>query len=147
MHFFHLDAFSSSAHIKINLDTVLSVLASGCYRWLAKSLKGYETATARRLWETFIDRSGTIRLTDSEVIIRVRRFSRAPNLLPTMGYFTRQITNVVTDGFNLKTPPRSRNASIASGQRCCSGVDIYLSTQGPPTVTDGFFITFLFMNM
>ena len=104
MHFFHLDAFSSSAHIKINLDTVLSVLASGCYRWLAKSLKGYETATARRLWETFIDRSGTIRLTDSEVIIRVRRFSRAPNLLPTMGYFTRQITNVVTDGFNLKTP-------------------------------------------
>ena len=81
VHFFHVDALSSSVRIKVDLDTVLSVLASGCYRWLANSLKGYEAATARRLWETFIDRPGTIRLTDSEVAIRVRRFSRAPLLL------------------------------------------------------------------
>ena len=69
--------------IKVDLDTLLSVLASGCYRWLANSLNGYDTATSMRLLETFIDRSGIIRLTDSEVVIQVRRFSKVPLLLDT----------------------------------------------------------------
>ena len=79
--FFHVDALSSSVRIKVDLDTVLSVVASGCYRWLAKNLKGFETATARTLWDSFLDRPGSIRLTEKEVVIRVRRFSRAPVLL------------------------------------------------------------------
>ena len=81
VHFFHVDALSSSVRIKVDLDIVLSVIASGCYKWFASSLRGYDTATAKKLWETFIDRPGTIRLTDTEVVIRVRRFSRAPLLL------------------------------------------------------------------
>jgi hypothetical protein len=60
---------------------VLSVIATGCYRWLASRLKGYETATARTLWETFLDRPGQIRLSEKELVVRVRRFSRAPVLL------------------------------------------------------------------
>ena len=46
---FHIDALSSSLRIKVDLDTVLSVLANDCYMWLANGLKCYETATARML--------------------------------------------------------------------------------------------------
>ncbi len=83
--FFHVNALSSSVRIKVDLDVVLSVIASGCYRWLATRLKGFETATARTIWETFLDRPGRIRLTESEVVLQVRRFSRAPQLVEAIG--------------------------------------------------------------
>ena len=79
--FFHIDSLSSSVRIKVDMDVVLSVLGSGCYRWLASKLRGFENSTARMLWDTFLDRHGTIRLTQDHVIVRVRRFSRAPVLL------------------------------------------------------------------
>jgi hypothetical protein len=82
--FFHVDALSSSVRIKVDLDVVLSVVASGCYRWLARQLKGFENATARTLWESFLDRPGTVRLTKDHVVLCVRRFSRAPALLESM---------------------------------------------------------------
>jgi hypothetical protein len=79
--FFHVDALSSSVRIKVDLDVVLSVVASACYRWLGSQLKGYETAKARRVWETFLDRPGWIELTEKEVVVKVPRFSRGPVLL------------------------------------------------------------------
>ncbi len=81
VHFFHVDALSSSVRVKVDLDVVLSVAASAGYRWLASQLKGYETATARTVWEKFLDRPGKVVLTDQEVVLKVRRFSRAPVLL------------------------------------------------------------------
>ena len=81
VHFFHVDALSSSVRIKVDLDTVLSVIASGCYRWFAGQLKGFENATAAKLWDTFLNRHGTILLTKDEIVLNVRRFSRAPVLL------------------------------------------------------------------
>lgn len=79
--FFHVDALSSSVRIKVDLDVVMSVVASGCYRWLASQLKGFKNATARSLWNAFLDRPGTVKLTEKQVVLRVRRFSRAPLLL------------------------------------------------------------------
>lgn len=81
VHFFHVDALSSDVRIKVDMDVVLSVIASGCYRWLANQLKGFETATARRIWDTFLDRPGKVKLTDKDVVLSVRRFSKAPVLL------------------------------------------------------------------
>jgi len=81
VHFFHVDALSSDVRIKVDLDVVLSVVASGCYSWLAKQLKGFESAKARRIWETFLDRPGKLKLTDENVIISLRRFSEVPVLL------------------------------------------------------------------
>lgn len=79
--FFHVDALSSDVRLKVSLDVVLSVFGSNCYHWLARRLKGYESATAATLWRDFLDRPGSIRLTQDEVVLRVRRFSRAPILL------------------------------------------------------------------
>ena len=81
VHHFHVDALSSDVRIKVDLDVVLSVVASGCYRWLARQLKGFESATAPTLWETFLDRPGRVELTREEVVLVIRRFSRAPVLL------------------------------------------------------------------
>ncbi|MGI0129710.1 MAG: hypothetical protein ACREDE_04160 [Thermoplasmata archaeon] len=81
VHFFHVDALSSSVRVKVDLDVVLSVAASAAYRWLASQLKGYETATARTIWERFLDRPGKVSVGDKEVVVKVRRFSRAPVLL------------------------------------------------------------------
>ncbi len=81
VHFFHVDALSSSVRVKVDLDVVLSVAASAAYRWLAAQLKGYETATARTIWEKFLDRPGKVSVKEEEIMVKVRRFSRAPVLL------------------------------------------------------------------
>jgi len=69
--------------VKVDLDVVLSVAASAAYRWLAAQLKGYETATARTIWEKFLDRPGKVLVREHEIVVKVRRFSRAPLLLDT----------------------------------------------------------------
>ena len=81
VHFFHVDALSNSVRIKVNMDVVLSVVASGGYRWLASQLKGYEAVTARTIWEEFLDRPGKVLVKGDEVVVKVRRFARAPVLL------------------------------------------------------------------
>ena len=81
VHFFHVDALSSSVRIKVDLDVVLSVVASGAYRWMARQLRGFETATASTIWTQLLDRRGTVEITPEEVVVRVRRFSRAPVLI------------------------------------------------------------------
>ncbi len=79
--FFHVDALSSSVPIKVDLDVAPSVVGSAAYRWLGSQLRGYETAKARRVWETFLDQPGWVKLTEKEVVVKVPRFSRAPVLL------------------------------------------------------------------
>ena len=79
--FFSLDALSSSMRIKVDLDVVLDVIASACYRWLAGQVRGWEKAKSRRVWTDLLDRDGTVEITEDEVVVRVRRFSHAPLLL------------------------------------------------------------------
>ncbi|MGI0072150.1 MAG: hypothetical protein ACRECT_08835, partial [Thermoplasmata archaeon] len=81
---FHVDALSSSVRRKVEMDVVLDVIASAAYRWFARELRGWARATARRLWSTFLDRPGKVRITEDEVVVRVRRFSRAPVLLDSL---------------------------------------------------------------
>ena len=42
VNFFHLDCLSSEVQLNVDLDTVLTVLANGCYRWLASQLHGFD---------------------------------------------------------------------------------------------------------
>ncbi len=79
--FFHMDALSSSVRIKVDLDVVLDVIGRACYRWLGSQLKGYEQAKARRVRDALLDRPGWVELTETEVVLKVPRFSRGPVLL------------------------------------------------------------------
>ena len=40
VNFFHQDCLSSEVRLNVDLDTVLTVLANGCFRWLAHQLHG-----------------------------------------------------------------------------------------------------------
>ena len=40
--FFHLDCLASEVRLNVDLDVALTVLAHGCYRWLAQRLRGFD---------------------------------------------------------------------------------------------------------
>jgi len=44
VNFFHMDSLSSEVRLNVDLDLTLTVIANGCYRWLASRLKGFERA-------------------------------------------------------------------------------------------------------
>lgn len=60
--FFHMDNLSSEVRLNVDLDVTLTVIANGCYRWLASRLKGFEKAKPKQLSRKFVETSGTIRL-------------------------------------------------------------------------------------
>jgi len=60
VNFFHMDNLSSAVRLNVDLDVTLTVIANGCYRWLASKLKGYEKAKAKQLSRQFVETSGEI---------------------------------------------------------------------------------------
>jgi len=58
--FFHLDNLSSEVRLNVDLDVTLTVIANGCYRWLASRLKGFEKAKPKQLSRKFIETSGEV---------------------------------------------------------------------------------------
>jgi hypothetical protein len=58
--FFHMDNVSSEVRLNVDLDVTLTVIANGCYRWLAKRLKGFEKAKPKQLSRKFVETAGTI---------------------------------------------------------------------------------------
>ena len=40
VNFFHLDCLASEVRLNVDLDAALTVIANGCYRWLASRLNG-----------------------------------------------------------------------------------------------------------
>lgn len=60
--FFHMDNLSSEVRLNVDLDVTLTVIANGCYRWLASRLKGFEKAKPKQLSRKFVETGGTVRL-------------------------------------------------------------------------------------
>ena len=48
VNFFHLDCLASEVPLNVDLDAALTVLANGCYRWLASELDGFTEAKPKR---------------------------------------------------------------------------------------------------
>jgi hypothetical protein len=51
------------------LDTVLTVLANGCYRWLANQLHGFANAKPKQLYRKFVETSGTVEIESGRRIV------------------------------------------------------------------------------
>jgi hypothetical protein len=60
VNFFHLDCLSSEVRLNVDLDVTLTVIANGCYRWLAHQLKGFEQAKPKQLYRKFIETGGLV---------------------------------------------------------------------------------------
>ncbi len=72
--FFHMDALSSAAAMKVNCDLQLTLMASSLYRLLAGRVgNGYEAAKSRHLFRDFVDASAGITIDDNEVRVRFQK--------------------------------------------------------------------------
>ena len=60
VNFFHMDNLSSEVRLNVDLDVTLTVIANGCYRWLASKLKGFGKAKPKQLSRKFIETSGEV---------------------------------------------------------------------------------------
>ena len=49
VNFFHLDCLASEVRLNVDLDVALTVLANGCYRWLAHHLRGFDKSAPKQV--------------------------------------------------------------------------------------------------
>jgi hypothetical protein len=78
--FFHLDNVSSEVRLNVDLDVTLTVIANGCYRWLASRLKGFEKAKAKQLSRKFVETGGVVEVRDRTIIVTFDRRCHNPIL-------------------------------------------------------------------
>jgi hypothetical protein len=79
--FFHLDCLASEVRLNVDLDAVLTVLAHGCYRWLAHQLYGFGQAKPKRVYRKFVDTPGWVEIGDRrEIVVYFDRHAHNPIL-------------------------------------------------------------------
>jgi hypothetical protein len=69
VNFFHLDCLSSEVRLNVDLDVTLTVIANGCYRWLARQLKGFEKAKPKQLYRKFVETGGLIEVAPNRTLL------------------------------------------------------------------------------
>ena len=79
--FFHMDALSSAVGLKVDFDMALLVIASGLYRLLARTMRGYADAQARQIFRDLIDMPATVEVTATEVVVQFHRRAHLPIVL------------------------------------------------------------------
>lgn len=80
VNFFHLDCLASEVRLNVDLDTALTVLANGCYRWLGKQLRGFEKASPKQLYRRFVETAGLVEVEEGRVVVRLDKRSHNPVL-------------------------------------------------------------------
>jgi hypothetical protein len=80
VNFFHLDCLASEVRLNVDLDTALTVLANGCYRWLGHRLHGFAKAAPKQLYRRFVETSGVVEVEEGRVVVRFDQRSHNPIL-------------------------------------------------------------------
>jgi hypothetical protein len=80
VNFFHLDCLASQVRLNVDLDTTLTVIANGCYRWLGAQLRGYEDMSPKRLYRRFVETGGVVEVRPDCILVRFDRRSHNPVL-------------------------------------------------------------------
>src|SRR5262245_35390264 len=80
VNFFHLDCLAGEVRLNVDLDAALTVLANGCYRWLASRLRGFEKAAPKQLYRHFVETGGTIHIQEDGITVSFERRSHNPVL-------------------------------------------------------------------
>jgi hypothetical protein len=78
--FFHLDCLASEVPLNADLDAALTVVANGCYRWLASELNGFTEAKPKRLCRKIIETGGTVRITEDQIHVHFEKRAHNPIL-------------------------------------------------------------------
>ena len=80
VNFFHLDCLASEVRLNVDLDVALTVLAHGCYRWLAMRLRGFAKAKPKQLYRRFVETGGVVEVEANRVVVRFDKRSHNPIL-------------------------------------------------------------------
>lgn len=79
--FFHMNALSSTVGLKVDFDMALLVIASGLYRLLARRMRGYSDAQARRVFRDLIQMPAEVTVQEQEVCVSFPRRAHLPIVL------------------------------------------------------------------
>ncbi len=85
--FFHLNKVSSSMVIKVDFDLTMSILAHNLLRLFAMDLEGYAPSTAQTIFDKFLSNSGSVKILEDRVEVRLRKKRNLPALLTAMEPF------------------------------------------------------------
>jgi hypothetical protein len=80
VNFFHLDCLASEVRLNVDLDVALTVLAHGCYRWLATKLHGFAKAKPKQLYRRFVETGGVVEVEAERIVVRFDKRSHNPIL-------------------------------------------------------------------
>jgi hypothetical protein len=80
VNFFHLDCLASEVRLNVDVDVALTVVANGCYRWLAHQLHGFDKAKPKDLYRKFVETGGRIEITEDAVVVHFDKRSHNPIL-------------------------------------------------------------------
>src|SRR5262249_2457640 len=80
VNFFHLDCLASEVRLNVDVDVALTVVANGCYRWLARQLHGFDKAKAKDLYRRFVETGGRIDIPPEQILVHFDKRSHTPIL-------------------------------------------------------------------
>jgi len=80
VNFFHLDCLASEVRLNVDFDAALTVIANGCYRWLASRLNGFEKTDPKQLYRWFVETAGTVTIQNDHLRVAFDRRSHNPIL-------------------------------------------------------------------
>ena len=80
VNFFHIDCLASEVRLNVDLDVALTVIANGCYRWLAEKLHGFAKAKPKELYRKFVETSGRVEIAADRLAVHFDRRAHNPIL-------------------------------------------------------------------
>jgi len=80
VNFFHLDCLASEVRLNVDLDMALTVIAHGCYRWLAARLHGYGQVKPKRVYRNFVETGGDVEIRSDRIVVHFDKRSHNPIL-------------------------------------------------------------------
>jgi hypothetical protein len=80
VNFFHLDCLASEVRLNVDLDAALTVIAHGCYRWLATRLPGQGGSKPKQEFQRFVATGGVVEIQRERVVVRFEKRAHNPIL-------------------------------------------------------------------
>jgi hypothetical protein len=80
VNFFHLDCLASEVRLNGDVDVAMTVLANGCYRWLATRLHGFDKAKPKQLYRKFVETGGRLEVHADRIVVRFDKRAHNPIL-------------------------------------------------------------------
>jgi hypothetical protein len=80
VNFFHVDCLASEVRLNVDLDLALTVIAHGCYRWLATRLPGYDKSKPKQEYLRFVATGGVVEIQTDRIVVRFDKRAHNPIL-------------------------------------------------------------------